>query len=91
MDDIKPIVQSDLPPAEKVLWVQLYFMAGYNRMTAPMPDLCDALSMNINTMRKHMNRLRKRGAVKVQRRYKTGAERGCMGATYQLVPPDLWL
>lgn len=91
MDEIKTLFFSSLPPAEKVLWMQFHFLAGYNRVTSTLPELCDELNVNVNTTKKHLARLRDRGALTIQKRYKSGKERGCMGATYQLVPPALWL
>lgn len=91
MNDLKAVMFSDLPAGEKVLWAQLYIVAGYKRMTAPLLVLCDELGMNRAVTRKHMYRLRDRGALIMERRYKTGEESGCMGSSYQLMPIESWL
>ena len=91
MDDIKAVFYSNLPVAEKTLWMQLYLLGGYDRVTASLAAICEETNININTTRKHLGRLKKRGALTIVKKYKSGAERGCSGASYQLAPVSTWL
>lgn len=92
MEVLAAVLNSNLPFGERVIWCQLYLMAGYNVVSASQTDAADAFSMNKYTFKKYVTALKRKGAVLVKSRYDKGKWGGnCVGSSYQLVPIDIWL
>ena len=91
MEDLKVVLNAQIPIKEKVLWARMFLLAGYKPFSGAQPDVASLFDMNVWTFKAQLKELRKRGAIVVKSRYKKDRSIQSIGSRFELVHPDLWL
>jgi hypothetical protein len=87
---IRAVVENDvLTPAEKNLWLLLYFTYKEEKFTGSVDGLAEIFNINRHTMVLNLQRLKRLGTLKSERIFgETG--RGVAGSRYWLISPNKW-
>ena len=91
MEELKAVLNSQLPMGERLLWARMFLLVGFKGFTGAQPDVAAVFDLNVWTFKAQLKGLRQRGAITVRSRYKKDRSIQVAGSRYELVHPDLWL
>lgn len=91
MEDLKAVLNAQIPSHERLLWARIYLLVGYKAFSGPHADVAALFDLSVWTFKYQLNALRKRGAIVVKSKYNKDRTVEGIGSRYELVHPDLWL